>query len=83
MAYCGTPPASSQNCACWPVSTGSARVAALVDRLAAVDGEVAGLVEAIEAIAADGLDAKAPFVGLELELGRATAGCAAARRRCR
>ena len=44
-------------------------VAALVDRLAAVDGEVAGLLEAVEAIAADAAGAKPPFVGVERELG--------------
>jgi hypothetical protein len=44
-------------------------VAAFVDRLTAVDGEIAGLIEAIEAIAADAAGAEPPFVGVEGELG--------------
>jgi hypothetical protein len=49
---------------------GQRRVARFVDRLAGEDGDVAGLVEAVEAIAADRLDAKAPFVGEHLELAQ-------------
>ena len=70
IAYCGTPAVSIQNCACWPVGHRQRGVARLVDGLAGEDGDVAGLVEAVEAIAADGLDAKAPFVGDHLELAQ-------------
>ena len=83
MLYWGTPPASSQNCACWPALSGRRAVAAFVDRLAAVDREVAGLLEAVEAIAADAASAKPAFVGVERELSDRLADRAAGRRRCR
>ncbi len=49
---------------------GKRRVARLVDRVALRHRHLARLVEPVEAITADHLDAKAPFVGVERELGQ-------------
>ena len=46
-------------------------VASLEHRLAAVDGQLAGPIDAVDAVTADGRHAEAPFVGLEAELGNA------------